>query len=447
MSRLFRGTLVAVFVLLLTACGKDEGFTSLSIPAAFLRVANAMPDSPQLNVLVNGRLVQRVNFGQSSTFIEVLPDLSLRFTVNYVQGGEVIPLITDEPLIIGIDHDATVIIAGTLANPRLVKLVNPPIGSTAVQDQLEVQIAHVAALSTEPVQFELKKGAELVQDMTLDFGEFTDLTQITGGDYTLTARSIESGSILWESGDFSLAAGVRGLFILVDHFGPGDGGIQMLSVGEQFSSRFANENLPAAVRIANMTPDRGPLDVYVDDVLFAENLAFGSVTDYLDIPVGEFDLSVKPFGDASITISENADVAISSGNFHTIALTGLADVNNSQLYVDNTRRVSTRLLLSATNTAPSFTNFDLYVMAQGSTVDTSSPRLVGLTQLPSTNSSLTLTLEAGSYDLAITANGNKDILHGPTRIDVSNGGLYSLFITDSFGGGEPIEIVFADDFN
>lgn len=419
----------------------------MTIPAGFLRVANAMPDSPQLNVLVNGRLVQQVSFGQSSPFLEVLPDLALRFTVNYVQGGQVVPLITDEPLLVNINHDATVIIAGTLANPRLVVFENPPSGTTVEADELEIQIAHVAGLSADPVRFQLVNDADAVQDITLDFGEVTDLTPFSAGNYILTARAGESGTVLWESGDFSLAAGARGLFILVDHFGPGDGGVQVLSVGQQLSTRFANENLPAALRIANMTPDRGPLDVYVDDALFAENLPFGIVTDYLDIPVGDFALAVRPFGDPATTISANDDLAIASGNFHTLALTGLTDANVSQLYTEDTRRVSTRLLLSVTNTAPSFTNFDVYVMPQGETVESSSPRLVGLTQIPSNNSSLTLPLEAGSYDLAVTGNGNKEILFGPGRIDVSNSGLYSVFITDSFGGGEPIEIVFADDFN
>ena len=117
-----------------------------------------------------------------------------------------------------------------------------------------------------------------------------------------------------------------------------------------------------------------------------------------------------------------------------------------QLYRDDRRRVDSRLLLVAIAAAPSSPTADLYVLNPGESIDNTSPRVTSLIALPSNASTQILTLQAGTYDLVFTELGNKTVLAGPTRIDVSNGGLYSFYLTDKSGGGEPFEIVFADDF-
>jgi hypothetical protein len=52
----------------------------------------------------------------------------------------------------------------------------------------------------------------------------------------------------------------------------------------------------------------------------------------------------------------------------------------------------------------------------------------------------------GSYDVTVVRASNPSVtLAGPERISVEVGGLYTLALTDSAGGGEPILLVRQDD--
>ncbi|NIQ93175.1 MAG: hypothetical protein GWN87_02380, partial [Desulfuromonadales bacterium] len=59
---------------------------------------------------------------------------------------------------------------------------------------------------------------------------------------------------------------------------------------------------------------------------------------------------------------------------------------------------------------------------------------------------ISLSFIGGARDLVLTPAGTEEIAFGPQRLDLTNGNLYQLFITDSAGGGLPIEVVLEDDF-
>lgn len=458
MSRLYRGAVIIVLSLLLGACGTDDGYVlgdeEFDPPAGFLRVVNLMPDSPALAILIDDQPfragVQRLpplNFGSSLPFVQVLPQITLRFSIQYSLDNEAVPLITDAPLFIDIDHDATVLLAGTLDNPAMVTIDNPPLTETGDEDSLELQFAHVATSTDVPVDITLVQGTETVQQFTLDFSEFTDRIDFAPGDYEIIVTENGTGNELWRSGTFSLSAAVRGLVVLADYFGPGANSVRMLTVGEQLTTTFASEQLPAALRIANMTPDQGPLDIYLNDALFAENVAFTDVTAYLDAPLGNVDISVTPFGDPASQLSLTEDQRITSGNFHTLAITGLAETSNAQIYLDDARRVPVRALFNVTNASLSSGSLDVYIAEPGTTPADVSPT-TQVSQVPLTNSSKGIRLQAGIYDLYLTTTGeDEDVLYGPQRIDIAGGGIYSIFIADSAGGGEPLQVIFTDDFD
>lgn len=449
MSRLHRGLLAAALLLFVTACGNDEGFQNPEIPSGFLRIVNAVSDSPQLNISVNERAVESVSFPGSSQFSEVLPELSLRFTAQYVANEQVNSLFSNEPVFVNVDHDHTVVLTGTIANPRLIQIDNPPLSETATDGELELQFMHAAPGLDQSVEVTLTSGGDVVQSEMLNFADVSSRLKVPAGTYEIEVRDSDTDLLLWESGEFNVNSQTRGLIVLIDYFGPSGpsaNGVRMIIAGEGIAISFNEEVLPASIRYANMTPDQGPLDIYFNDTLVQGALAFVDVTEYSDIAVGSVDVKVTPAGEPATVISEAESLNIGAGSFHTLALAGLGDTNNVQLFVDDRRRISVRGFLSFTNTAPSFSVVDVYVMDPGTSVDDRNPTIGTLTQLGNASSTRRVALDAGSYDVVVTDGGTKTVVLGPQRIDVEVGGLYSVFLTDTAGGGEPLEFVFGDDF-
>ena len=88
---------------------------------------------------------------------------------------------------------------------------------------------------------------------------------------------------------------------------------------------------------------------------------------------------------------------------------------------------------------------DFYVVNAGTSIDNQFPRL-RLTSSPDSAAANVLALEEGGYDFAVTTEGTKDLRLGPIGITVMGGGIYSIYVTDAAGGGEPLEAVLVDDF-
>lgn len=446
MRRFFQGALAAIVLLTLGACGKDEGYTTFTVPAGLLRTMNAMPDSPPLNVYVNESLRQQQSFGASSQFFQVLPELSLTLAADYFLNQQLVSVFANESLFVGVNHELTAIFAGTLDNPVLIRLENPP-RSEADATVIELQFVN-AASGLNNVTVTLLQGATVAAQHSLDFAEFTPLGTVAPGDYVIQVTDTGTGNVLWDSGAFSLTAGTRGMLALVDYFGPGGSGVRMLSLNEAGATNFANEQLPAAMRVANMTSDQGPLDVYLDGTLIADTLSFGSLNDFAIIPVPALNLVVTPAGVPQTVLSETANPGAAAGSFQTVTVTGLGATHVAQLHINDTRATRFRVRLTAVNAAVGRGNFDVYITDPGTDLTTVGPRIAGLTAIPSATSSQALTLEAGSYDLSITTSGTRDVLVGPLRIDMADEGTYSFFVTNPNGGGDgPLEILLADDFN
>jgi hypothetical protein len=79
----------------------------------------------------------------------------------------------------------------------------------------------------------------------------------------------------------------------------------------------------AAVRVAHASPDAPNVDVYVDGSRVIENLAFRDVTDYLELPAGEYDVQVTAAGDPD-TVAFDATVELDHEDYTAVALGELA---------------------------------------------------------------------------------------------------------------------------
>jgi hypothetical protein len=78
---------------------------------------------------------------------------------------------------------------------------------------------------------------------------------------------------------------------------------------------------PASLRVAHMSPNAPNVDVYADGSAVLEDVAFGAVSDYLEVPAGDRQLRITPAGDAETTVFEGA-VPVEDGSDYTVAAAG-----------------------------------------------------------------------------------------------------------------------------
>jgi hypothetical protein len=78
----------------------------------------------------------------------------------------------------------------------------------------------------------------------------------------------------------------------------------------------------AQVRVAHLSPDAPPVDVYVNGTRALSGAAFKDVSSYLAVPAGAVNLRVTPAGATSPAVID-ANVNLREGAHYTVAATGL----------------------------------------------------------------------------------------------------------------------------
>ena len=77
----------------------------------------------------------------------------------------------------------------------------------------------------------------------------------------------------------------------------------------------------AQVRVAHLSPDAPPIDVFVNGTRAVSGAAFQDVTGYLPVPAGSVNIRVTPAGATSPVVID-ATLALNNGGNYTVAATG-----------------------------------------------------------------------------------------------------------------------------
>ena len=130
----------------------------------------------------------------------------------------------------------------------------------------------------------------------------------------------------------------------------------------------------AQVRIIDASPDAGGLDIYQGNGILAYNLGLGTITSYVPLTPGSYNIAVDNAGtrqqivSAAGTFVTNAQYTVLIGNYSsTLSEVILKD----QTTAAPTGQVSLRVLDQATRAGA----VDLYLVASGSTITTAKPIL------------------------------------------------------------------------
>jgi hypothetical protein len=119
-------------------------------------------------------------------------------------------------------------------------------------------------------------------------------------------------------------------------------------------------SLAANVRASHLAPRAPVVDVYLNGAKTFANLPFRTVTQYLNVPDGEYDIAVYAVGETTNPILEAKDVRLNGGNF-TITAAGFGPTKsvNPVVLRDDLDPIPDRAKLRLVNAAPDYTALDL----------------------------------------------------------------------------------------
>jgi hypothetical protein len=120
----------------------------------------------------------------------------------------------------------------------------------------------------------------------------------------------------------------------------GTGTVAVAGLSGTANARFGDdedeEDEPAEVRVIHASPDAPAVDVFVGGDPVLEDVPFKTVSDYLELDPGSYDVAVAPAGAGADAAVIDTDVTVEGGTDYTVAATGrLADIQATVLVDDN----------------------------------------------------------------------------------------------------------------
>ena len=182
------------------------------------------------------------------------------------------------------------------------------------------------------------------------------------------------------------------------------------------------------LRLAHLSPDTPAVDVYVDSVadpdagITLSGVGYGTVSDYQDVPPGEYTVSMREAGtgeEAPAVLSTT--VQVGAGSARTVAGVGSFDDLKLEVIEDELE-------------TPPDGSSRVRVLAGAANADSLDVALADGTQVASglafASTGDYLDVPAGAVTLEVAAGGNA----AQVPVDLAAGSVYSLLVLDDDGG-------------
>lgn len=204
-----------------------------------------------------------------------------------------------------------------------------------------------------------------------------------------------------------------------------------------------DENV-ARLRAVHLSPDAPLVDIYVDDDLVAEDVAYLDQTGYLQLPAGAANVVVTVAGDpgavvidADATLVENTDYTVLAANF-------VEDIEPIILLDDNAPPAAGQVQVRIVHGSPSTPAVDVYVTAPGVPLDEATPTLQ---DVPFGAASNYLEVPAGTYQIRVTLANTLTVGLDSGPVTLSAGQIRTVIAADADGGGGPLQALVLADLN
>jgi len=397
---------------------------------ASVRFVHASPDTPAVDVVVDGAVVApNLAFGQATAALSLSGE---EHQVQFVPtGGDVASALVDTTF--DPDGGTTYIVAlsGQLKDIE-VKTYD------VHKDELDTGKSRLRVINLAPgdvnIDVYVTGGDELFDDLA--FGKASDYTDLDAGSYDLEVRPHDQESVALSMAGFQVDAGNAYDVLLLGSVA--DSTLQVVPLTTPVStpcSTVLGIGTPAdaCVRLIHASPDAPAVDVYVNGSIVVENLAFGAGTDFVALQAGD-DREVQivstgnPIDDSILDNSIDLD----EGKAYEIIVSNMvADIETITKDVDLSAVPEGQTRLRLIHAAPDVDGIDMVV--------TDGPEL--FTGVDFKDVTDYQTIDAGTYDVQIKH--GDDVLIRVTDFTVEAGQVYDVIAIGRSDDGSLTLVSFA----
>lgn len=427
----------------LVACGGsgDDGDGE----TARLRSLLAVEDAPELDVAVNDLNRWRdVAFSEGTGFVEIEAGrVELGIDGQFPDQRRTLagPLTT--PIDAGRDY--TLVALGPAREARIVLLEEPERDVSA--GALRLRALHALPGVEQAQLFVTPPGAELAASAPLgplEFGQASAPLELAPGDYQLRLTVGEPGRLLFDSGPVRLQARRDLLIGALPSAGFGASPVRLVALDTAGDTRVLwDVGTPAGLRLLHASRDAPAVDVVVDGDFatpLVQDLPYGRLTEYLELPPGASRLTLTAAGNPGAILLDT-DPALAQGERRTVVVAGTLAALQALVLQDAPRGIAYTSRLRLVHAAPTTAPVDIYLTAPGRGLIGVEPvrRAVAFAE-----SGGYLDVVPGQYELTVTDADSRNILIGPTPVDLQPRAVSTAAVLEPAEGGVPLRLVAFD---
>ena len=432
--------LLIVAMAALTACSDrkkaDDGDNGNgSAGDAQVQVVNVSPDSPVLDVLINGSRLSRLPFTEATE----------RSTINAGSGVLLVTADTPDgienalgPTALGLKSDVKTTLL-LIDDYLLLRTLQVESANTAVPaGRVRGQIANTAPGAGALDIYITLPGAPITGSTpvaSLNFGEAGNVVDLDPRtvEFQITERG--DTNVIYNSGPFSLAAGEDLLFAVVDEPTSIASAVSLLVLEDTGSTEILSADAEADFRATHASPVTGPLDVRATPLLGLPtteftDLARGDVSQFTQLPPDDYLVDFLFAGTVITAVSGN--VSMFAGEQYTVYAANIPGELDFFATDDDRRPIATEARLQVVHLAATLGvgPVDVYVLPAGEAIAFAEPFLEDLVYRDLRTDYRALA--ADNYELAVTA-ADSDLELGP-RLNLGalvNGVIYAVVLRDN----------------
>ena len=429
-------TLVATLAIVIAVSGCAESSREQATGKGVVRGINSVMTSPDISFLIEERGIGTVGFKETTGF-NSYDDLGYNFNFDLLRPGVIeADRLTTQFIDVLADHEYTVVLAGTIANPSSFFWEDPSREWEGTETVFEIFFAHLApsmgeldvyfaAPGTVPVLGQavgsLTNGARLP---VLEFAEMSYELILTPKD--------DPATIVYQSVALAAVAANRVTIAVfdADPTVPGNVAVNFFDPNGT-SSVLPDINFPPQIRLLHAAFGTESVDGYFNSdftSIIYPDIAFQELSAYADVFAAVTVLTLTPVGNSGATIHEG-DAVAAAGSIRTIVLAGVPGDLLFLTMVNNARPFETFPAIRILNASLNLNGVDIYMLDPGTPIDDdATPTIVGFPSLANTGFTAT---RSGMLELTLTMVGQKTPVAAPVILDLVNGDNVDLVILDT----------------
>lgn len=270
--------------------------------------------------------------------------------------------------------------------------------AAAAQDAGTVRIRVIHAASDAPAVDIFAKGVVIIRNLA--YGQVSDIVEVASGTYNIAVSPTGSGLSAAVLGPLAVTLESDTLITATGTVADGT-----LDLTVDSSGVYSLDDIGAKVRIAHFSADAPAVDVFAKGVVVARGLAFGQVSDWLDVGPGTVNIAVSPTGSGlSAAVIGPAPFTFLPNTWTTIAAIGLVERETLTVKVieeDGSPTEDGNARVTIFHAAQGVPAVDVFANGNPLVTVLAFPGAMG-----SNDGLWTTEVPAGTYDLQVTVTGN-----------------------------------------